>query len=78
MGSSAVGVGVLGKPPVLLNMRALETPPRRKGKKKLCRQKKNLPTFIEEKETQWLRRAVSLRHHKATDLEVLMGTWRDT
>eukprot|EP00983_Pelagomonas_calceolata_P049654 1141618-Pelagomonas_calceolata.AAC.2 len=31
-----------------------------------------------EKETHWLRRAVSLLHHKATKKKKLMGIWRGT
>eukprot|EP00983_Pelagomonas_calceolata_P129691 1161626-Pelagomonas_calceolata.AAC.5 len=31
-----------------------------------------------EKETHWLRRALSPLHHKATEQEVLMGIWRVT
>eukprot|EP00983_Pelagomonas_calceolata_P107678 1159374-Pelagomonas_calceolata.AAC.1 len=33
---------------------------------------------MKEKETCWLRRAVSPLHHKATKKKVLMGTWRFT
>eukprot|EP00983_Pelagomonas_calceolata_P079673 1154789-Pelagomonas_calceolata.AAC.1 len=37
-----------------------------------------LSTSIEEKETNWLRRALSPLHHKATEKEMLVGTWRVT
>eukprot|EP00983_Pelagomonas_calceolata_P059459 1145922-Pelagomonas_calceolata.AAC.11 len=51
---------------------------RKKGKKeKLCRQRK-LSTSIKEKETHWLRRAVSLLNHKATKKKKLIGIWRVT
>eukprot|EP00983_Pelagomonas_calceolata_P061974 1147076-Pelagomonas_calceolata.AAC.3 len=37
-----------------------------------------LPTSITEKETRWLRRAVSPLHHKAVKQKMLMGIWRVT
>eukprot|EP00983_Pelagomonas_calceolata_P039237 1137091-Pelagomonas_calceolata.AAC.1 len=37
-----------------------------------------LPTSTKEKETHWLRGAVSLLHHKAAKKKKLMGIWRVT
>eukprot|EP00983_Pelagomonas_calceolata_P097742 1158274-Pelagomonas_calceolata.AAC.59 len=43
-------------------------------KEKLPRQKKHRSISMKEKKTCWLRTAVSLLHHKATDLKELMGS----
>eukprot|EP00983_Pelagomonas_calceolata_P085918 1156651-Pelagomonas_calceolata.AAC.2 len=44
-------------------------------KRKTTQAEETLPTSIKEKETHWLRRAVSLLHHKATKKKKLMGIW---
>eukprot|EP00983_Pelagomonas_calceolata_P127668 1161429-Pelagomonas_calceolata.AAC.7 len=36
----------------------------------------SLPASIKEKETHWLRRAVSPLHHKAAKQKMPMGIWR--
>eukprot|EP00983_Pelagomonas_calceolata_P061477 1146848-Pelagomonas_calceolata.AAC.3 len=49
-----------------------------KEKEKTTKAEEALPTSIKDKETHWLRRAVSLLHQKATKKEKLMGIWRIT
>eukprot|EP00983_Pelagomonas_calceolata_P057754 1145204-Pelagomonas_calceolata.AAC.4 len=48
-----------------------------KKRKETTYAEKTLPTSIKEKETHWLRRAVSPLQHKAKK-KVLMGVWRVT
>eukprot|EP00983_Pelagomonas_calceolata_P127062 1161364-Pelagomonas_calceolata.AAC.2 len=43
-------------------------------KRKKLQAGKTLPTSIKEKETHWLRRAMSPLHHRATRRRMLMGS----